>query len=185
MKRRHQLMAVAVVASAGLSIYGHLPSGGGVVGAGRARAAGAAGHGVDDGAAAAVAAASSPSTADKPHAPITIAALRPRAELMAHAASELFVAQTFDAPPPPPPPAPKPAPPASATAPPLPFAYLGKKLDNGHWEVYLADGDRTYFLREGSVVDTDYAVNSIRPPTLTLTYLPLKQMQTLSIGGAD
>ena len=64
----------------------------------------------------------------------------------------------------------------------LPFTYLGKKYQDGKWEVYLAIGDQTYFVREGSVVDQTYAVNTIRPPILTLTYLPKKQMQTMTIG---
>jgi hypothetical protein len=30
-----------------------------------------------------------------------------------------------------------------------------------------------------------YQVKSINPPTLTLEYLPLKQSQTISIGGSQ
>ena len=65
--------------------------------------------------------------------------------------------------------------------------YLGrrKKLEDAVWEVYLSKDDHTFIVREKSVVDTNYRVESIKPPTLTLTYLPLNQMQTLSIGGAD
>jgi len=78
------------------------------------------------------------------------------------------------------------SPPASAppAPPPLPFTYLGRKLDGGRWEVWLAAGDQTYYVREGSVVERDWAVNAIRPPWLTLTYLPLKTMQTMTIGEA-
>lgn len=67
----------------------------------------------------------------------------------------------------------------------LPFTYIGKKFENARWEVFLAIGDQTYFAREGSVIEQKYVVNSIRPPTLTLTYLPMKQMQTMNIGGEE
>lgn len=83
--------------------------------------------------------------------------------------------------PPPPPPAPPPPPPP-ASAPPLPFTYIGKSVGDGVWEVYLARNERTYLVREKTVIDGTYRVDSIAPPTLTLTYLPLNQVQQLNIG---
>ncbi|WP_440963784.1 hypothetical protein ACL58G_27395 [Massilia sp. GER05] len=90
-------------------------------------------------------------------------------------------------PPPPPPPPPQPAPPPPPpTAPPLPFTFIGKSVGDGAWEVYLARGDRTYVVREkGAVIDGTYRVESIAPPVLTLTYLPLNQVQQLNIGVFD
>jgi len=126
--------------------------------------------------------APAPAPARKPAA--VIAAIEPRAALLRRTGGELFERQTFDPPPPPPPLAASAAASAPPAPPPLPFAYLGKKLDDGKWEVWLADGDQTYYVREGSVVERDWAVNAIRPPWLTLTYLPLKTMQTMTIGEA-
>jgi hypothetical protein len=90
-------------------------------------------------------------------------------------------------PPPPPPPPPQPAPPPPPpTAPPLPFTFIGKSVGDGVWEVYLARGARTYVVREkGDVIDGTYRVDSIVPPVLTLTYLPLNQVQQLNIGVFD
>jgi hypothetical protein len=90
-------------------------------------------------------------------------------------------------PPPPPPPPPQPAPPPPPpTAPPLPFTFIGKSVADGAWEVYLARGDRTYVVREkGFVIDGTYRVDAIAPPVLTLTYLPLNQVQQLNIGVFD
>ena len=90
-------------------------------------------------------------------------------------------------PPPPPPPPPQPAPPPPPpTAPPLPFTFIGKSVADGAWEVYLARGDRTYVVREkGFVIDGTYRVDGIAPPVLTLTYLPLNQVQQLNIGVFD
>lgn len=86
---------------------------------------------------------------------------------------------------PPPPPPPKPVAPPPPIAPPLPYAYLGKKSEDGKWEVYLARGEQTVIAREQGVIDGMYRIDAIAPPTLTLTYLPLNQAQTLTIGGTD
>jgi hypothetical protein len=83
--------------------------------------------------------------------------------------------------PPPPPPAPVPPPPPPS-APPLPFTFIGKSVADGAWEVYLARGDRTYVVRDKALIDGTYRVDAIAPPVLTLTYLPLNQVQQLNIG---
>lgn len=94
----------------------------------------------------------------------------------------LFASQSWTPPPPPPP---KPLPPPPPTAPPLPFTYLGKKLEGGAWEVYLARRDQTFIVNVQTVIENTYRVDEIKPPTLSLTYLPLNQTQTLTIGGTD
>lgn len=81
-------------------------------------------------------------------------------------------------PPPPPPPPPPP------TAPPLPFAYLGKKIEGGEWTVYLARQDRVYVARANQLLDSEYQVVAISPATIELLYLPLKEKQTLPTGAA-
>lgn len=83
--------------------------------------------------------------------------------------------------PPPPPPAPPPPPPPPS-APPLPFTFIGKSVADGSWEVYLARGDRTYVVRDKTLIDGTWRVDAIAPPVLTLTYLPLNQVQQLNIG---
>jgi hypothetical protein len=120
-----------------------------------------------------------------------ILVLQPRGELIGGAraadTNALFVSQSWTPPPPPPPPKseqksePEPAP----TAPPLPFTYIGKKMEEGAWEVYLARGEQTYIVREKSVIDPMYRVESIKPPTLSVIYMPLNEIQTLTIGGAE
>lgn len=83
-----------------------------------------------------------------------------------------------------PPPAklPPPAPPPPPTAPALPFTYLGKAVSDGALEVYLARSGTTYIVRDNMVIDGIYRVDAITPPTLTLTYLPLNQVQQINIG---
>jgi hypothetical protein len=104
------------------------------------------------------------------------------AQAAAGASVALFGSQNWNPPPPPPP---KPAPPPPPTAPPVPFTYLGKKSEDGKWEVYVGRDDQTLILHENSEIDGTYRVDAIRPPTMTLTYLPLKQPQTLAIGGTE
>lgn len=117
----------------------------------------------------------------------TILALQPRdtlisATLEKQRPSGLFNSHSWA---PPPPPAPKPPPPPPPMAPPLPFTYIGKKLDGDTWEVYLARGEQAFIVATHSVIEGTYRVESIRPPQLTLTYLPLNQQQILTIGGTD
>jgi len=90
--------------------------------------------------------------------------------------------------PPPPPPAAAPPGPVAApapVAPPLPFKVLGKKLEDGQWQVFLADATMVHVVRAQDTVDARYRVVEIRPPTMTLLYVPLGQRQVLQIGGAD
>jgi len=97
-------------------------------------------------------------------------------------AQDVFGRQDWTPPPPPPPPAPPPPPPS---APPLPFTFIGKSLQDGVWQVYLARGERAYLVREKEVIDGTYRVDAIKPPVLTLTYLPLDKVQQLNIGVFD
>ena len=70
-------------------------------------------------------------------------------------------------------------------APPIPFVYLGKKLESGQWEVYLGRGEEVFIAREGATLAGSYRVQGITPSALNLLYLPLKQLQTIPIGGAQ
>nr|WP_315484277.1 hypothetical protein [uncultured Undibacterium sp.] len=70
-------------------------------------------------------------------------------------------------------------------APPIPFSVLGKKWEDGIWEVFLGRNEQTFIVREKMILDDLYRIESIQPPTLTLTYLPLNQVQVLTIGSSD
>ena len=116
-----------------------------------------------------------------------ILALLPRSEVAGEdgdtfgGADGVFQSQNWTPPPPkmavtaaPPPPPPM--------APPLPFVYLGKVAADGAWEVFLSRADKTYIVRAHTVIDGAYKVVTIAPPVMTLTYLPLNQVQQLNIG---
>ena len=70
-------------------------------------------------------------------------------------------------------------PPPPPQAPPLPFAYLGKLVEDATTTVFLARQDRNYVVRAGDTIDGTYRVERIADDGLVVTYLPLKIQQTL------
>lgn len=97
---------------------------------------------------------------------------------------ELFA--TYTPPPPPAPPAAVAAistPPPKPTAPPLPFKYLGRMVDAGVTTIFVNHGNQNMGIKDGDVIDNTYKVESITDSSVTLTYLPLAEKQTLNIGG--
>lgn len=80
---------------------------------------------------------------------------------------------------PPPPPPPKP------TAPPLPFKYLGKLVEDGESRIFLAHRERHLIARVGERLAAQYVVETIDEQRLGIRYLPLDELQTLNIGGAN
>jgi len=81
------------------------------------------------------------------------------------------------------PPPPPPAPPAAPRAPPLPFAFVGKQSEAGTWQVFLSLDEDLRVARVATVIDGRYRVESITPPQIVFTYLPLNERQTLDIGA--
>lgn len=77
--------------------------------------------------------------------------------------------------------------PTAPVAPPLPFAYMGKMLDeeSGRLVLYLAKGDVPYSVTVGEVIDGTYKVEAVSETELTLIYLPLNTKQKLIIGESD
>jgi hypothetical protein len=124
----------------------------------------------------------------KPQAEAAILRLTPRARLVGEAGDASFAAgegvfmgQNWN-PPPPPPPAPSNAPLPPPMAPPIPFQFIGKGVADGAWEVYLSRGDKTYIVRDHTVIEGTYRVEKITPPLMSVTYLPLNQQQQMNIG---
>jgi hypothetical protein len=74
--------------------------------------------------------------------------------------------------------APQPAP----QAPPLPFTYIGRLSEDRDTTVFLAMGERNLVLKPGDVVDNIYKLEEVSDSAVVLTYMPLSQRQTLSIG---
>jgi hypothetical protein len=81
-----------------------------------------------------------------------------------------------------PPPPPKPEPPPPPSPPPLSFVFIGKMLAGDQLTVFLNWQNRSLTVKTGDKIDDIYRVDEIRPPQMTLTYLPLDMQQTLYIG---
>lgn len=186
MTRRHMIMAAALVIAAWLALFGDNTPNTGIseptvrtnTGARTSGTSGAANNPT-----------ASNASGDKAKHSSFILPLQNREQLMggAHAANAsgaLFNSQSWTPPPPPPPPAPPP-PMAAPSAPPLPFVFLGKKVEDGKWEVYLARGDQPYVARVKTIIEGTYRIDSITSTVLSMTYLPLQQVQTINIGGID
>jgi len=70
-------------------------------------------------------------------------------------------------------------------APPLPFRFLGRYDDAGKTAVFLQHFEHNLVARVGDTLAEQYKVESLEGSTLTLRYLPLNQIQTLEVGGAQ
>jgi hypothetical protein len=175
MKPRHIMLGAALLVAAGFAVFGDNSPGGAVV---------------EPAPRSAVAAAARPApvranpAAPKPAGAATILRLEPRAALMDGGAGGGNAFGSQDWTPLPAPPAPPPPPPPPS-APPLPFTFLGKAVEQGKWEVFLARGAETLIVRDKMVIDGVYRIDAIAPPGMTFTYLPLNQVQQLNIGGRD
>jgi hypothetical protein len=92
---------------------------------------------------------------------------------------DMFVSKSWFVPPPPPKA-------VQPTAPPLPFVYMGKLAEEGeNLIILLSKQNRNYQVKVGDVLDNTYHVDEVRPPIMTLTYLPLNIKQTIQIGASN
>jgi hypothetical protein len=92
---------------------------------------------------------------------------------------EMFYPRSWQ---PPPPPVSARAP-ERPTAPPLPFSFFGRLVDDGTTVVFLNRQDDIYAVKAGDTIDGAYRIEEINGSAVVLTYLPLKQRQTLQIGS--
>lgn len=86
--------------------------------------------------------------------------------------------------PPPPPILPPvlPVAPPPPVAPSLPFTYIGKLGEDGKYTVFLSARGRNYAVKAGETIAQFYRVEEIRPPMMTVTYLPMNAKQTIQLG---
>ena len=73
-----------------------------------------------------------------------------------------------------------PAKPHKPVAPPLPFRYLGKMIEDGTLNVFLARGEESLSVRAGQKLG-EYRVDKVTDSEIVFTYLPLKTKQSLPL----
>lgn len=76
-----------------------------------------------------------------------------------------------------------PSPPPVATAPPVPFNYIGKYMEDGELVVFLGYKGKNLIVKSGDIIQQTYKIEDIKPPLLTITYLPMGIKQSIQIGG--
>ena len=71
--------------------------------------------------------------------------------------------------------------PAKPSAPPLPFAYLGKVIEDGKLSVFLARGEENLAVSPGDTVGGEYRIDAVTDHEIRFTYLPLNTKQSLPL----
>jgi hypothetical protein len=74
----------------------------------------------------------------------------------------------------------RPGAPHKPVAPPLPFKYLGKMIEDGKLNVFLARGEESLSVRAGQKIG-EYRVDAVTDSEIVFTYLPLKTKQSLPL----
>ncbi|QVN19709.1 hypothetical protein [Burkholderia pyrrocinia] len=174
----YRVLVAAMQEPAPVPAFGGLHRDGGRTSPARTAAHAAAAHAAVPASAAAPRSASAGTVAATPQE--KLAALR--APVSVEAAHDPFTASSWLPPPPvaaPTLPETRPAPPS---APPVPFTYVGEqdaKAAKPH--VFLSNGDQLLIVSPGDVIDGQYRVESVSESNVVLTYLPLNQVQVVSI----
>lgn len=70
--------------------------------------------------------------------------------------------------------------PHKPVAPPLPFRYLGKMIEDGRLNLFLARGDESLSVRAGEKIG-EYRVDKVTESEVVFTYLPLQTKQSLPL----
>ena len=76
-------------------------------------------------------------------------------------------------------------PPPKPTAPPLPFAYVGKLIEDGKPMVFVSKQQKNFMLKGSEVIEGTYRVDRVESGQVVFTYLPLAAEQVMIIGGKD
>lgn len=82
---------------------------------------------------------------------------------------------------PPPPPPPQGASSSAPVAPRFPHSWVGRVNDDAVQRAVLAGTVNTWVVRAGDVIEGQWRIDRIQERTMTLTYLPLAQSQTVSM----
>lgn len=96
------------------------------------------------------------------------------------AGADLFAPRSFAPPRAPAAPA-KARAPEPPSAPPLPFAYVGRLLEDGKLTVFLSRGGESLSVSAGERIGEEYRVESVSEHEITFVYLPLKTRQSLPL----
>lgn len=75
--------------------------------------------------------------------------------------------------------------PPPPSAPNFPYIYLGQFIQDGAVTVFLAGTEGTISVKQGDVLQGQYRIESIKPPSMVVLYTPMNQKQTIPIMAAQ
>ena len=75
--------------------------------------------------------------------------------------------------------------PAAPSAPALPFRYVGRSTEEGRVAVFLEKGRENYSVAQGEQAGRYYRIERITDASITFTYLPLGERQTLPVPALN
>ena len=70
-------------------------------------------------------------------------------------------------------------------APPIPFKYIGKYYDQGGLVIFLNFNGKNLIVKSGDIIQQTYRIEEVKPPILTMTYLPMDIKQIINIGDLN
>lgn len=73
-------------------------------------------------------------------------------------------------------------PPAKAAPPPMPWRYAGRFIADNQTYVLLSAVSKDITVKQGDVIDGQYRVDAIEAGGISLTYLPLNELQRIPAG---
>jgi hypothetical protein len=128
----------------------------------------------------------SPATQRKVETPTPVSTqLALAARQVGKVTNDLFAQHSWYVAPPAPPPV-KAGPPPAPVAPAFPYQFFGSYERLGDKAVFImTQGDRTYDLHVGDVLDNTWSIDAAANGRMQVTYLPLKQSQSLAVGSTQ
>jgi hypothetical protein len=67
-------------------------------------------------------------------------------------------------------------------APPVALKYIGKILGDNEYQVFVEFKGNYLAVKEGEIIQKTYKIEKIKPPTMTVTYIPMSILQDMQIG---
>jgi hypothetical protein len=72
---------------------------------------------------------------------------------------------------------------APEVAPPLPFKFIGRYVEEGQTKFFLQNREQDIVVQVGDTIQQLYRVEAMSASTLTFTFIPLNEKQTLNFGN--
>lgn len=72
---------------------------------------------------------------------------------------------------------------AENAVPPPPFRVIGRYVDGEKVSIFVEYNDQALAVRIGDMIGGDYRVEAISDRSISVVYLPLNEVQSISVSG--